>query len=124
MTHFIRMFRPEFADKIRSGQKLQTVRPVPKRRPAPGDTLSLRMWADRPYASKQIELAESKVTKVEDIVITELGYIVINGNMLSGADANAFARADGFPGMNEFIGFFETVHDLPFEGIVIHWEKP
>src|SRR5262245_11304591 len=36
-ANFVRMFKPQFAPMVESGQKCQTVRPTPKRIPHPGD---------------------------------------------------------------------------------------
>jgi len=38
----VRLFKPQFAPKVASGEKRQTVRPTPKRIPYLGDRISLR----------------------------------------------------------------------------------
>ena len=41
-SSFVRMFKPQFAGLVERGENLQTVRPIPKRMPKPGDKISLR----------------------------------------------------------------------------------
>lgn len=53
MKTFVRLFKPEFAAKVLSGEKCQTVRATPKRMPTPGDRISCRAWTGAPYRSKQ-----------------------------------------------------------------------
>lgn len=72
--HFVRLFQPRFAALVESGAKCQTVRPVPKRMPRPGDTLSLRCWVGAPYRSKQRVLREAVVERVLPISIHD--YVV------------------------------------------------
>jgi hypothetical protein len=38
---FVKTFKPQFAPLVERGEKLQTVRPVPKRMPKPKDRISL-----------------------------------------------------------------------------------
>lgn len=37
MKTVVKMFKPEFAELVRNGKKLQTIRPTPKRMPEVGD---------------------------------------------------------------------------------------
>jgi hypothetical protein len=45
------MFQDRFADKVRDGRKLHTIRKTARCKV--GDTLSLRRWSGTPYRSKQ-----------------------------------------------------------------------
>jgi hypothetical protein len=119
-SSFIRMFKPQFAPLVASGQKLQTVRPTPKRRPAPGDEISLRAWTDKPYRSKQRILGTGTIQQVSDIEIYG-DSIHITGRRLSTEEREAFAIADGFPSFHELAKWFRHTHDLPFHGIIIRW---
>jgi hypothetical protein len=119
---FVRLFKSQFAAAVRSGQKIQTIRPTPKRMPKRGDKISLREWTGKPYRSKQRVLRESTITKVEPVQITS-SAIVLNGVPLTGAEQHRFAVADGFLGANELIGWFNSTHGLPFEGVVISWQN-
>jgi hypothetical protein len=115
------MFKPQFAPAVEAGTKLQTVRPVPKRMPEAGDTISLRMWTGLPYRSKQRVLRESVIESVAPIRITEDGP-VLDSIQLWGAERDAFAEDDGFPGWMEMREWFEATHGLPFDGILICWK--
>lgn len=119
---FVRMFKPQFAELVESGEKVQTVRPTPKRIPKAGDKISLRAWTGKPYRSKQRVLRESTITKVEHVEIraTEM---YLGGRWIPFEHMHAFARADGFTGANDMIGWFNFTHGLPFRGVVIYWQN-
>jgi hypothetical protein len=114
------MFKPQFAPLVERGEKLQTVRPTPKRMPKPGDKISLRAWTGLPYRSKQRVLMESTITRVETIRISAAGIMLGDGLLIRPLD-NEFARADGFDHFPEMADWFQQAHGLPFEGIVIYW---
>lgn len=119
---FVRLFKPQFAGPVERGEKLQTVRPTPKRMPKPGDKISLRAWTDKPYRSKQRVLMESTITKVDTFSIDTFPTMRINDLRLKyRSDCDEFARADGFPDYAALLDWFRNTHGLPFEGIVIHW---
>jgi hypothetical protein len=122
MQNFVRMFKPQFADAVENGTKLQTVRPRPKRMPKPGDTISCRCWTEKPYRSKHRILKTTVVTQVSDIELTSMHRIKLAGLILNFEDAIAFAKADGFPSPGAMFEWFDNTHGLPFEGIVIIWK--
>lgn len=122
MKRLVRMFKPQFAELVESGKKLQTVRPTPKRRPGLGDIISLRCWSGKPYRSKQRVLRESVITLVEDVEIYG-DSIHLSGCRLSKYEREEFAHHDGFLDFAEMVEWFRQTHDLPFEGIVIHWQN-
>ena len=117
------MFKPQFAGLVECGEKLQTVRPVPKRMPKPGDKISLRTWTEKPYRSKQRVLMDSTITKVESVKFMRLHRVQFADGILSCEDEWAFAKADGFESPAAMFEWFEANHGLPFEGIVIHWHN-
>jgi hypothetical protein len=117
---FVRMFRPTFAAMVEAGTKLQTVRPTPKIMPRPGDLISLRVWTGRPYHSPQRVLREETIRCVTPITIDCHG-IRIGAGYLDDDRCDAFARFDGFSNWVRMRDWFELVHGLPFEGIVIFW---
>jgi hypothetical protein len=121
VSRFVRMFKPQFADLVESRQKLQTVRPTPKRMPKFGDAISLRAWEGKPYHSKQRILRESMITCVEAIAITA-DCMRINGFWVTTEQRESFAKADGFASFEEMAAWFNSNHGLPFEGIVIKWK--
>lgn len=115
---FVRMFQPRFAPLVETGQKLQTIRPVPQRLPRPGDRLSLRCWVGAPYRSKQRILRDATITRVARCQINSQGCITVDG----APAPKGFAKADGFPSHTALVNWFRAQHDLPFDGIVIYWE--
>ncbi len=120
--HFVKTFEPRFVDAIRNGSKTQTIRPVPKRRPAPGDFLSLRRWSGRPYFSKMDHIGLAQIVSVDDVQLSEFGGIEINGKAIDPRLAGTFARKDGFASWADMLEFFDTHYDLPFRGVLIRWE--
>jgi len=119
-ANFVRLFKPQFAPLVLSGEKCQTIRPTPKRMPKRGDTISLRTWAGKPYRSKQRVLREAVIDWVQPIRITPHG-ITLDHQMLSDHQEWAFAKADGFNTPQDLLEWFNFTHGLPFEGIVIYW---
>lgn len=124
----VKMFKPRFAELVRSGAKKQTVRPKPKRRPTPGVLISCRMWSGRPYQSKQVELCRGVVRSVHDFWFDGVTILIddpmARKPLMNQEDMEAFARADGFASLSEMADWFKDEHgELPFCGIVIKWEK-
>jgi hypothetical protein len=119
---FVRMFKPQFAGLVERGEKLQTVRPTPKRMPKPGDKISLRCWTDKPYRSKQRVLRDAIITRVAPIEIGR-DRMVLDGGRLPPWKHDAFARADGFSDREEMEDWFRATHGLPFVGILISWQS-
>jgi hypothetical protein len=134
-VNFVRMFKPRFAKLVESGDKTQTIRPLPKRIPRRGDTLSLRMWTGKPYRSKQRVLLETKLDRIEVIRIDEKGIIKPPGEgsilegmgarlcVVEGVNADRYAQADGFKDWDEMRDWFEATHGLPFEGVALYWQN-
>lgn len=123
------MFKPQFAPLVKSGQKRQTIRPMPKRMPRVGDLESWREWSGKPYRSKTRELATVKLTHVSKIKFEETGTVdSIEGfaiTMEKSAEfksENQFAQADGFVNFEEMWGWFRIQHGFPFHGILIRAE--
>lgn len=115
---FVRMFKPQFAPLVRDSIKLQTVRPIPKRMPVPGDIIDCREWTGKPYRSPQRQLKESEIVRVDLVVIDPCG-LTDHGIWESGDD---FARLDGFRDFEDLLYWFSFTHGLPFTGIVIAWK--
>jgi hypothetical protein len=110
------MFKPQFADLVAAGRKCQTISPMPKRMPLPGDVISLR--------SKQKVLREATIKSVTPITLAavngrldiRLGYLRLYPNEVWG-----FAQADGFAREQEMRDWFQAQHGLPFHGVLIQW---
>lgn len=115
---FVRMFKPQFARLVETGQKLQTVRPIPKRMPVPGDLIDCREWTGKPYRSPQRKLKESEIICVGEIKVCP-SSLLINNEFVP---KNEFAVRDGFSCYDEMTEWFQETHGLPFTGIVIAWK--
>lgn len=118
------MFQNRFGDKVKSGAKRQTIRPVPKRIPRRGDTLSLRCWSGKPYRSKQRVLIQTTLEQIKFCRIDKKGILltVAEGvDALQGESADRFAREDGFKDWSEMREWFRLEHCLPFYGVVLYW---
>lgn len=122
-ANFVRLFKAQFAPKVLSGEKCQTIRPTPKRMPKRGDTLSLRIWTGKPYRSKQKVLKTVVVTGVQNISIQLFDTMIIDGWRLPRFNQDVFARADGFIDADDMRLWFGATHSLPFDGIVIYWQN-
>lgn len=120
------MFKPQFAELVKSGQKRQTIRPMPKRMPKAGNLESWRQWKGRPYRPGQIELAQVRLTSVQVIHIDHQGAFIggpLSGQLISEEDQDNFAIADGFKNFGELLFWFDKQHGLPFKGILIKAEN-
>lgn len=87
----------------------------------PGDMVSLRVWSDKPYRSKQIEFAQVEIKKTWDIEINEFWFI--NGEMLEHEKVIDLAANDGLTYF-DFISWF-NIHpkkkEQAFKGQIISW---
>ena len=92
---------------IRGGKRYKT-----------GDKVSLRIWSDKPYRSKQIIIAPDMEILVKDIDINEDGDIYINGKRF--VHHEIVAENDGLQEY-DFIKWFEP--HLPFSGQIIVWNN-
>ena len=120
-------FKKQFAEAVEHGNKRQTVR-APRKDGRPhakvGDTLKLYTG----MRTKQCRLlATATVTHIDRIRIEPM-CMFLNGSFMPVFDAcqtdDGFAVADGFKNFMDMSLWFATVHGLPFEGFVIHWDAP
>jgi hypothetical protein len=87
--------------------------------------ISLRAWTEKPYRSKQRVLAEGTITEVSTVW---LGWnaLIVSDRVLTQAEWDAFARADGFADSVEMHGWFLKTHGIPVDGwrgILIRWQN-
>ena len=115
------LFKDQFASLVRTGSKVQTIRPVRERVIEVDDVLSLRTWVGLPYRSKQRHLRDGICTSVLPILIRSMDDVVLNGQALTPMGITMLAKADGFDNAGEFERWFKEQHDLPFKGIMISW---
>jgi len=99
-----------FRESILSGRKVHTIRATAGNKKT-GDTVSLRQWEGKPYASKQVEFAQCEI-KITPIVITPL---------ILQMDLERIADFDGFDHTKDFIDWFTggKTDQLHFEGVCI-----
>ena len=117
----VRMFKPQFAPLVESGEKRQTVRPIPKRIPIEGQPISLRAWTGLPYRSKQRVLREATIKEVRTVLIETDCVTLYDREAGYAPERGAFAVADGFSCWEEMRQWFEREHSLPFLGVLIRW---
>ena len=110
-------FNRRFADAVKSGRKTQTVRRVWKNNRFPFRTgVPIYLYtAQRTRRSRRIGTATC--TGTEPISISREDGVVLGNRKLTGAELEAFARADGFKNSSELFQFF----DRPLDGYVIYW---
>jgi len=115
-------FQKQFASRVASGQKRQTIRATGKRRHArSSDALQLYMGM-RTKACRKLVSPDPLCREVLPITMCECNGIVfihIDGKLID--DAEALAVADGFRTLGEFLQFFRKTHGLPFQGVLIRW---
>jgi hypothetical protein len=110
------MFQNRFAELVRAGFKKQTIRETANCKA--GDELSLRRWTGRPYCSKTEILRTVTCVGVQPVRVTQF-CVAVDGYL---ADADEFARADGFQYFRDMASWFEQTYGLPFNGFLINWE--
>ncbi len=125
------MFKPQFSPLVKSGAKLQTIRPRRVRTVIFGDVVDAREWIGKPYRSKQRKLRECVALSTESIKIHRNGVEISPGTLrvfFMGAGTrrqallDSFARADGFADWAAMKDWFTETHGLPFEGVLIKWK--
>jgi len=121
-------FKAQFAEDVEYGHKRQTVRAIRKDgRPhcKVGDTLKLYTG----MRTKECRLlATATVTWIDTIRIDPTSMELNGKHVLSTLHSrdcdqtdNEFAQADGFDSFMDMADWFQQVHGLPFEGVVIYW---
>ena len=114
-------FRPEFAALVESGKKRQTIRARRKdgRDPKPGDTLYLYTGCRTKKARKLGEVICLDIHKVSiSWSWRERGVAALCGSPFTFEET---ATRDGFASASEMLRWFERVHGLPFDGLLIRW---
>lgn len=116
-------FKKQFAPKVESWEKLQTIRARRKdyRDPRAGQTLYLYTGMRTKSCRK---LGEVECRETQQITIEENLDVIVGTHCLSVTEEIELAESDGFPGRVEFYQFFRDTHGLPFHGLIIKWDKP
>lgn len=125
MSGFIFNFRKQFAARVKSGEKLQTIRKSRKdgRKPAPGDTLYLWTGLRTAYAKRLVTRACIECFHVYmDLESLNMRIVVSNGVRLSHGEADSFARLDGFENSMQMLTWFrDTYKEESFNGFCVRW---
>lgn len=111
-------FKKQFAAAVGGGEKRQTIRAKRKRQTRAGDSLYFYTGMRTKSCRK---ILEATCISVEDIVITDIGMILIEGRPVATLRNIKIAEADGFTNVTDFFGFFRDLYGLPFNGDLIKW---
>ena len=112
-------FKKRFVPLILRGEKTHTIRATRKYPDKPGTVCHLYTG----LRTKRTQLLmRAPCVKVEEILITSAGEIIIEGSQLDPAERKAFARRDGFEDFTDMAAFWKG--RLPFTGHVTHWRFP
>lgn len=115
------LFEKRFWEAVVTGAKVHSIRRTRKRPIYPGDDLSLRAWAGKPYRSRQRVLCDETCLFVRECWIDAQG-IVIDGHRFSELEElDAFAVSDGFDNWNQMRFYRDFCYKLPFSGDLIQW---
>ena len=122
MAIFLLNFKKEFASRVESGEKRQTIRRNRKdgRRPQPGDTAKLYTGLRTRDARllRAAPVAECLAVRMH----IDDGIIIVDGRKLEIDEATAFARADGFGCVGEMEQWFlKQYQTYDFEGYCVRW---
>lgn len=113
-------FKPQFADKVESGQKRQTIRRERKRGNPAADESMLYLYTGMRTKGCRL-LLEALCVSVLPILITRGDDIMVGDVTLDDDQIHDLAIADGFDCTADFVDFFEKQYGLPFEGLLIEW---
>lgn len=111
-------FQKQFAEKVRTGGKTQTIRATRKRPFVVGDTVYLYTGC---RTKNCVKLGEGVVTHALDVYIDAYN-VSIDRKLLHELAIHELARKDGFVDWYEMRDWFEKTHGLPFSGQLIVWE--
>ncbi len=114
-------FQKQFAGRIRSGLKSQTIRAARKdgRDPKPGDTLYLYTG----MRTKECRKIKTVTCRQRDRILIPVNgcCVEIDGMRLTDRQHGSLAINDGFTCWDQMRNWFEQVHGLPFSGYIYHW---
>lgn len=110
-------FKKQFAPKVESGAKRQTIRAIRKTPFKTGDILYLYTGMRTRSCRK---LGEAKALEVIPVEITTR-TMRINGVLQLDQDSEKIAKEDGFDSFFDMMHWFFHTHGLPFEGQLIKW---
>jgi hypothetical protein len=110
-------FQPRFVPMILSGEKTHTIRSIRANPDKPGNILHLYTGLRHKGARLLMRVF---CVKVEEIQISPMMYVSIDGHGLRADEEEQLARRDGFANFAEMMQFWAG--RLPFRGHVVHWK--
>jgi len=113
-------FQKQFADKVKKGEKLQTIRAIRKRPFVRGDVLYLYTGM---RTKNCVKLGESYCIDIADVEIIDKENVKVDGMLLNRFMRDELASNDGFKNYYEMAEWFSKIHGLPFSGQLIKWQK-
>lgn len=111
-------FQKQFADKIESGEKRQTIRALRKNPIKVGDKIYLYTGQRTSSCRK---LCDVTCREILDIEITGHGGVWINDKSLNDNEKKELAIADGFKDWPDMLRWFRYQHGFAFTGQIIEW---
>lgn len=133
---FVRLFKPEFEDKIRNGSKTSTIRPIPRILPKAGDIQSNRVWEGRPYNSSQRIINEVVLRRVWNVIIAPREIVIrvppaeadefereVRGSAGGSVTAH-ISKTEGFDGWDSMLKWFNNAYTLQREFVMYVWWPP
>lgn len=124
-TNYVGLLKGDYLNSMDVREiKHHTIRPGSRFKP--GDMVSLRVWSDKPYRSKQIEFAQVEVKKVRGIEIKIINGVIgitVDGKTMMGVAGPRIAKNDGLEWL-DFVNWF-NIHPKKkgqvFRGQIISW---
>lgn len=130
------MFEHRFVPKIRSGEKLHTIRAIGKREVKVGDDLSLRHWHTTAYRSPKIEIFPGELLPCTGVIPITLhqrnilfgaghtfpSHVVNSESLYRASSLDLFAQSDGFDDWAQMRDYWIAGNGLPFSGNLVSWE--
>jgi len=124
----VRMISPEFVERVLLPDddpkaKRQTIRPSAW---PTGEPLSLRVWTEKPYRSKQREVAVVECELTEPATVRDHGVELPDAGIYLHTGAarvtlGVFAMRDGFDSWDDMARWFQSRYTLPWSGVVNHF---
>ena len=108
-------FKRRFADAVRDGTKIQTVRREGKRKPIVTGT-QLQLYTGM-RTRGCVKLRDAVCSGTSAISMTETSGFFLGGRWLESDEIEAFAKKDGFVDAASMFDFFNP----PYDGWVIRW---
>ena len=113
-------FQKRFAEKVRTGEKRQSIRAYRKIPFKTGDKLYLYTGLRTKNTEK---LGEGILIELYNIEIYEDEFLIRNiGLYNKTSKLDFFACEDGFDNWQELIEWFGKAHGLPFQGQLLKWK--